>query len=70
VKSTFEGTLAGVDPFVTTASFPGLLYKASAGIDFLSTKKFGGLDLRFVYDGQFADKVQNHTGSIKAAIRF
>jgi uncharacterized protein with beta-barrel porin domain len=70
VKSTFEGTPAGVDPFVTTASFPGLLYKASAGIDFLSTKKFGGLDLRFVYDGQFADKFQNHTGSIKAAIRF
>ncbi len=70
VNSTFEGTPAGVNPFTTTATFPGLLYKVSAGMDFISTKKFGGLDVRFVYDGQLADKFQNHTGSIKAALRF
>jgi hypothetical protein len=70
VLSTFEGTPAGVNPFTTTSTFPSVLYKISAGIDFISTKQFGGLDVRFVYDGRFADKFQNHSGSVKAAVRF
>jgi hypothetical protein len=70
VASTFEGTPAGVGSFVTTTAFPDLIYKVSTGIDFLSKKPTGGLDLRFVYDGQFANGFQSHSGSVKASMRF
>ena len=70
VTSTFEGTLTGVNPFNTTSTFPRTLYKASAGIDLISPKPTGGLDVRLVYDGQFASKFQSHTGALKASVRF
>ena len=70
VTSTFEGTLTGVNPFNTTSTFPRTLYKASASIDLISSKPTGGLDVRLVYDGQFASKFQSHTGALKASVRF
>jgi len=70
LMSTFEGTPAGVNPFNTISTFPRTLFKASAGIDLISPKRTGGLDVRLLYDGQFASKFQSHTGSLKASVRF
>jgi uncharacterized protein with beta-barrel porin domain len=70
VSSTFEGTPTTVAPFNTTTAFPNTLYKTALGVDFISTRKTGGLDMRFLYEGQFSHGYQSHTGSVKASVRF
>jgi hypothetical protein len=67
LTSRFEGTPTGVNPFITTTAFPETLYKFSAGIDYISSRKAYGLDVRLMYDGQFADGYRNHSGSVKAS---
>jgi hypothetical protein len=70
VSSTFEGTPTTVAPFNTSTAFPGMLYRTTLGVDFISTRKTGGLDMRFLYEGQFSHGYQSHTGSVKASVRF
>jgi len=69
VSSTFAGTPAGVPAFETSTVLPDTVYKVSAGLDIIN-KKAGALDMRFVYDGQFANGFQSHSGSVKASVRF
>src|SRR6185437_8916063 len=68
--STLAGAPSGIGAFNTTTSFPGTIFKASAGVEFISGKKTNAFDLRFGYDGQFASGYQSHTGSVKAIWRF
>jgi hypothetical protein len=70
VGATFAGTPAGVAPFVTTSTFPQTVARLSAGLDLISSKLTGGVDIRLQYDGMFADGYQSHTGGAKVSVRF
>jgi hypothetical protein len=70
VGATFAGTPAGVAPFVTTSTFPQTVARLSAGLDLISSKLMGGVDIRLQYDGMFADGYQSHTGGAKVSVRF
>jgi hypothetical protein len=70
VGATFAGTPAGIAPFVTTSTFPQTVARLSAGLDLLSARQTGGVDIRLQYDGMFADGYQSHTGGAKVSVRF
>jgi hypothetical protein len=44
--------------------------KVAAGVDLISARQTGGLDIRLQYDGQFANDYQSHAGSAKFSMRF
>jgi hypothetical protein len=68
VGASFAG--APASPFVTSSTFPGTIFKLSAGLDIISAKLTGGLDIRLQYDGQFAEGYQSHNGGAKFSMRF
>ena len=70
VGATFAGTPAGVAPFITSSTFPQTVARLSAGLDLISSKLTGGVDIRLQYDGMFADGYQSHTGGAKVSVRF
>jgi hypothetical protein len=55
---------------VTTSTFPQTVARLSAGLDLISSKLTGGVDIRLQYDGMFADGYRSHTGGAKVSVRF
>lgn len=45
------------------------VYRQLAGLEIVSAKPTGGLDMRLEYSAQVADHYLNQTGSVKFAIR-
>jgi hypothetical protein len=61
IASTFQGSPAGIAPFVITSSFPGVLYRAYGGLQ-LSEKR---LIFNFNYGLSFGAGYSSQTGSFK-----
>jgi outer membrane autotransporter protein len=70
VQANFAGAPADTIPFLTTSSLPNVVGKVAAGVDLISARQTGGLDIRLQYDGQFANDYQSHAGSAKFSMRF
>ena len=66
--AAFAGAPAAATPF--TPTFPSTIAKVSTGIDIISARLTGGIDVRLQYDGQFASGYQSHNGGAKFSMRF
>ena len=67
VSANFANAPVGVTPFLITGKIEDVYADVEAGMHFLTDN---GLNLRFTYDGRFAEHSQQHAGSVKVGVKY